>query len=415
MRVKLSLKKIADAELLSRLFKLLEDSRRVESELIAHVAEVDARKLYAREGASSMFAYCTEALHLSEAEAWLRIRVARASRKHPMVLEMLAAGRLHLSAIVVLAPHLTPENAEALLKRAVHKSKRQVEELVAEIAPREDAPSVLRKLPGSSVSTTGSQPQLTPDSVEEMGHRLNPEAAGDVERGRSPDAVGASAVPDGGEAGSRSESRGFSEAAEPDRPIRPAQRSATVVPIAPERFKVQFTADAELRDQLERLRALTRSAVPDGDIGKVIALAVSRELQRLEARRFAKTKAPRRALADTDTSPRSRRIPAAVRRTVHRRDGGRCTYRDRHGRRCTRRHDLEFHHRMPFAQGGSHAPENLALLCRAHNALLAEQDYGKEVMKRHRRESTAADPSAAAGMRGAAPGSAPLRNGPLPP
>ena len=94
-----------------------------------------------------MFAYCTERLHLSEAEAYLRIAAARASREHPILLAMLADGRLHLTAIAKLAPHLNPDNREAVLKRATHCSKRQVEELAAELAPRPDAPALIRKLP----------------------------------------------------------------------------------------------------------------------------------------------------------------------------------------------------------------------------------------------------------------------------
>jgi hypothetical protein len=146
MRGSPNLKAVSDDELLRGLSQLLQQSRRVEGDLIAYVAEVDERKLYAREAVSSMYAFCTERLHLSEAEAWLRIRVARASRKHPMLLPMLRDGRLHLSGIVVLAPHLTPNNRQALLKRATHKTKREIEELVAELAPREDVPAVMRKL-----------------------------------------------------------------------------------------------------------------------------------------------------------------------------------------------------------------------------------------------------------------------------
>ena len=71
---------ISDDELLRRLTDLLRQSRRVEADLVAHIGEVDERRLYAREAAPSMFAYCTEVLHLSEAEAYLRIAVARASR-----------------------------------------------------------------------------------------------------------------------------------------------------------------------------------------------------------------------------------------------------------------------------------------------------------------------------------------------
>jgi len=81
-------------------------------DLVAHIGEVDQRGLYARRACSSMFVYCTEILHLSEAEAYLRIVAARAARKYPMLLVMLGEGRLHLSGIAILAPHLTEENCD---------------------------------------------------------------------------------------------------------------------------------------------------------------------------------------------------------------------------------------------------------------------------------------------------------------
>ena len=138
---------LSDNDLLRCLAEILSQSRRVERDLVAHIGEVDARRLYAREAFPSMFAYCTGALHLSEGEAYLRIAVARASREHPILLAMLGDGRLHLSGIAQLAPHLTAENREALLSRATHRSKRQIEELIAEVAPREDVPALIRKLP----------------------------------------------------------------------------------------------------------------------------------------------------------------------------------------------------------------------------------------------------------------------------
>ncbi len=141
------LKSISDDELLHCLSGLVQQSRRVESELVAHIAEVDARRLYAGEACSSMFIFCTEVLHLSEHEAYLRIAVGRASRRHPVLLTMLADGRLHLSGIAKLAPHLSEANRETLLARAAHKSKREIEELVVEITPKPDVPAVMRKLP----------------------------------------------------------------------------------------------------------------------------------------------------------------------------------------------------------------------------------------------------------------------------
>src|SRR5215470_15452014 len=129
MKYECALSSLSDDELLRRLLDLLRHSRRVEADLVAHIGEVDARRLFAREAAPSMFAYCTEILHLSEAEAYLRITVARASRVHPVLLAMLGGGRLHLSGIAKLAPHLTVANRDSVLARAAHRSKREIEDL----------------------------------------------------------------------------------------------------------------------------------------------------------------------------------------------------------------------------------------------------------------------------------------------
>jgi hypothetical protein len=166
MTHKLPLKTISDDELLRRLTELLRQSRRVESELVAHIGEVDERRLYRREASASMFAYCTEVLNLSESEAYLRIAVARASRKHPMLLTMLGDGHLHLSGIAKIAPHLTEANRETLLSRAAGKSKRKIEELVAELAPKPDVPAAMRKLPERRGKTPPRPAvELRPDGV----------------------------------------------------------------------------------------------------------------------------------------------------------------------------------------------------------------------------------------------------------
>jgi hypothetical protein len=375
MRGRPSLKTITDEELLRRLSDLLKQSRHCEADLIAHIAEVDARKLYAREAAPSMFAYCTERLHLSESEAYFRIGAARASRRHPVLLAMLADGRLHLSGIERLAPHLTQKNCASLLGRAVHKTKRQIEDLVANVAPRLAAPPTMRRLParrGSAMAgglAVGSELRAA-EVTEATAARHE---AGVAHPGPCPT----------GAVQSDDELRldGVSTVCGNSR-----LRRAVVEPVGPARFRVRFDASAELRDKLERLQALMRSSVPDGDLAKIIDAAVTEKLERLEAKRFAKVKKPRKSLAETDTTPRSRGIPAAVRRTVYQRDGGRCTYRDPHGRRCAKRHDLEFHHYgTPFGKQGDHSPQNIRLMCKSHNALRAEEEYGKEVMARLRR------------------------------
>jgi hypothetical protein len=167
----------------------------------------------------------------------------------------------------------------------------------------------------------------------------------------------------------------------------PAQpRRAVVEPISPARYRVQFTASAELHAKIERLAALMRSEVPDGDLAAIIERAVAEKLERLEARRFGRSAAPRKALSDADVSGKSRHIPAAVRRAVRARDGDRCRFVDEPARRCSERHRLEFHHRRPYGMGGDHSPENISLLCPQHNRYLAELDYGQVAMRRRRKE-----------------------------
>jgi hypothetical protein len=394
---------IPDDDLLRRLADLIRESRRTEADLVAYMAEVDARRLYAREATPSMFVYCVERLHLSEAEACLRIAAARASREHPIVLEMLADGRLHLSAIAKLAPHLTPDNREDVLRRATHKTKREIEELVAELAPRPDVPDAIRKLPAGRFVAR-------PVGTRQGDHR-NPPASGLQPNGTELD-VGnlpsggpmALPCPDRAAGGESSLVRSFGEMGTTSglRPERvdshrldgvarwaasSTSAPSVIEPLAPARYRVQFTASAELRDKLERLQTLMRSTVSGGDLAAVIDAAVTEKLERLEARRFGRTKTPRKSAPASDTSPRTRNVPAAVRRAVHERDEGRCRYVDAHGRRCTARGQVQYHHRVPFGVGGNHAPANMSLLCPAHNRQLAEIDFGRGAVGSHRRTS----------------------------
>jgi hypothetical protein len=376
------LRQLPDDELLRRTTELVGRSRRTEAEIVAHIAEVDERRLFARSASPSMFAYCIEVLRFSEAEAYLRIAAARAARAHPTLLDMLADGRLHLSSVARIAPHLTAANRDAVLARAVHKSKREIEELVAELAPRPDATAFVRRLPEPrlhrAASPTSSAPaadlsrpsvatvQLVPDRV--AGTRLVPDRV----------------------AGTRIDRDGVAACQ-----LVPERVPRAIEPTSPGRYKVQFTASRELRDKIERLRELMGVV----DLAAVIDEAVGDKLARLEARRFALPKAPctTRTMAPRPTptgAPRptptkarptapnaragartSRHIPAEVRRAVRLRDGGQCVYADPQGRRCSSRRHLEFHHRHPYGHGGKHTVENTCLLCSTHHALMTAADY----------------------------------------
>ena len=114
---------------------------------MAHLAELDTRRLYLAQGYGSLFSYCTQALLLAEHAAYNRIEAARASRKFPAILERLVDGSVNLSTVRLLAPYLTPENCDEVLAEAAGKSKRDVEVLVARLAPRPDESPSIRRLP----------------------------------------------------------------------------------------------------------------------------------------------------------------------------------------------------------------------------------------------------------------------------
>jgi hypothetical protein len=319
----------------------------VEAVLIAHIAEVDARRLYAREARPSMFAYCTEVLNLSEQEAYLRISVARAAREHSLLLTMLADGRLHITGAGRIVPHLAAGDAEALLAQAAFKSRRAIEEMLVARSPQSDAPTLVRRMPTRSPILVAGEPVATGGS-------------------RTPDARP---------------------------PLPPGPPSQVPRPLAPDRYRVQFTAGAIFCRKLDRAKDLTRFSIPGGDIATILEVALTEMLVRLEARRFALTAKAR--VDSQEGSSSGRYVPAAVRRGVFRRDGGRCRFVNSEGARCSACTQLEFHHVEPFAHGGKASVANIQLMCRTHNAYRAECDFGSAHMERFRKGAPTRPPPAA--------------------
>jgi hypothetical protein len=137
---------LTDAELIAAVKEIATRERASTAELVEHFAELEARGLHLAAGYTSLYEYCREVLHLTEDRACNRIAAARAARDFPVVLDMLADGRLNLSTLRLLIPHLGEDHAE-LLAEAAFRSKREIRELLARRAPRPDVPSAVRRLP----------------------------------------------------------------------------------------------------------------------------------------------------------------------------------------------------------------------------------------------------------------------------
>ncbi len=347
-----SLSDLSDASLLAEAVRTAGAERRATADLVALLAEVDARKLYLGQGHPSLFAWCTAVLHLSEPAAYSRIAAARSARRYPIILTLLGNGGVTLTAITLLAAHLTDENHEALLEAARHASKRDVERLVASLVPQPSIASTLRRLPASP------PPARLPDVP------ASSPAAADREDGLSADAPAGMEQPP-------------ASVAPRDGPRAELIRSTTapravVAALDSDRYLLKVTLSGAARAKLERARDLLRHVVPHGDPAAIVDRALTVLVEQLEKSRYAAAHRPAARPRATSTP---RHVPAAIRRAVWTRDERRCAFAGVDGR-CRETGWLELHHVVPFARGGPTTVENLALRCRAHNAYEAERDFG---------------------------------------
>jgi HNH endonuclease len=347
---------LSDSDLLVRIVALAGKERQASVDLVAHLAVLETRpSLHASQGCGSLFTYCTEVLRLSEDAACNRIEAARACRSFPVILDHLASGAMSLTSVRLLRRHLTSENHEAVLARACGRSRREIEALVAELAPRPDVPSSVRKLP-SVAPVPAPMPVSAPTSP---ATRVEAAIVAPAPRPFSP----------------------------PPPPFAPPRVVPTRRPIiettSPERYRVQFTIGKESHEKLRRVQALLRREIPNGDPGAIFDRALTLLLEKVERTKLGAAKKPRPGAIrpGTDRQLRTpvvptRDVPRQVQRAVCQRDGGQCGFVSRDGHRCTERTFLEFHHIVPYAKGGLATVENISLRCRRHNQYEAELVFG---------------------------------------
>ena len=344
--------RLDNAELTAELSRLARCEREATAALIVHLAEFDARRLHEGEGYSSLFRYCMAVLHLSEDAVYNRINAMRAARRYPAIIEGLESGAFSLTTVKLLAPHLTAENHAGLLAAACGKSKQAVEELLACRFPQADVVARVRKVPTAPADWVGPDLTAAPSVVDNPAGSLGAALA------------------------TQPVVKSNSEAS-PALPM-PATARAVVRPLAPERYEIRFTASSAMREKLRIAQDLLGHAIPSGDIAEVFDRALTVLVADLSRRKLAATGRPR---ASRGQSENSRNIPAEVKRPVVAKDGGRCTFVARNGRRCEERRFLEFHHVVPHAAGGKPTADNIELRCRAHNGHEVDRYFGPGVRR----------------------------------
>ncbi len=149
----MNLTDLSDAQLLDSLKTLCGQGRVVLARLLAHLVEVEERRLHLEAACPSMVQFCVQRLGMSEDEACRRIHAARLARRFPDLLVRIERGELTLSTMALLQDALTEASYPELVEAAAGKTKAEVQALLAKRFPSPDVPAAI---------TTAAGPQLVP-------------------------------------------------------------------------------------------------------------------------------------------------------------------------------------------------------------------------------------------------------------
>ena len=397
-----SLTDLSPTELLATLDTAWVAGNRALARMLAYLGEVERRGLHVDMSCSSMFVFVERRFGLTGGSAFRRLTAARLVRRFPTVMSRVESGDIHLEALCALRDVLTAENVDDLMAQTAKKTLREVEAIVACLAPRPDVKGKIRKLPERRLPDPTQAPVVVPLQQDEPRGEPAPEPDGSlfaVARAVASQSPVVASIP---EAIVPEASPQVTLAAVADRVVAPPVAAhAPTAAIAPRaeaprprmqqlseaRHKVQLTVSSETRAKIERAQALMRHRNPSGDLEVVFDRAMDALLEKLEKERLGKTSRPQKKARPSKDG----HIPAETRREVFARDGEQCTHVDQHGNRCGCRDFLELDHVVPRAKGSSDEASNLSVACRAHNRRYADQQFGKDyVLERieQRREAT---------------------------
>jgi hypothetical protein len=298
--------------------RLVCQSNRVLATLLAHLGEVEARGLHRTRACASLYIYCIYELRMSEDAVYRRVVAARLVKRFPALFGAVERGELHLTALVLLAPHLTEANVGDVVARAKFRTKKEISKLVRLLSPLPDVPSRIEPLglerrPASRATWSNTTQrwvrELEPDARPD--NWLAPQEATAI----SEDAVLVES------ALARSDPADVTEPCEEKPPEDAPARSEGVETTfdyartsvgdartsldGPQRLKVQFTANEEYVALVEEAKALLSHSLPRADLAEIHRRAMRNLVAELKRRKYATT--ARRARAATTVG-----APAAI-------------------------------------------------------------------------------------------------------
>jgi 5-methylcytosine-specific restriction endonuclease McrA len=305
------------------------------AEFLVLLQELDATRGWARLGYASLFDFCHLSLNLTRAEAYSRTRLARLAGEVPQVLSLLKSGEIKLSALRILAPILTPQNFSDVFAAIRGKTTREVEDY-------RNTFRVHEKPAARGVVRTMYSP-IESEATAELHCEPQANASEKTPRANTPENT----------------------------------------PHMKKTIRMALTLDEELWEKYRRACNLSNHSSSGTDVAEMMEMLLDHYLKKHDG----SAKQIQHGEKAPNKEQPGRYIPKQVRREVRERDGHRCGYVDETtGKRCDCERGLQYDHIVPFARGGaSNTPQNLRLLCPAHNRLAAEHVFGLEFMNQKMR------------------------------
>jgi hypothetical protein len=324
---------LTNDELIAGTRRLVGASNQVLAMLLAHLAEVEARGIHRQRACSSLYTYCIYELRFSEDAAYRRVSAARLVKRFPALYEAIASGELHLTGLLMLGPHLTPENHLDVLGRAKHRTKKELGKLLRALDPLPDLPARIEPLAPAPARPVTTKPSWA-DFVESLSPVVRELQPGDAPRDWMNDElpVGVAEL----RAPRAANDEKCAAERDPDGELPALARPEAAPVTGPLRYGVQFSAEEEYVQLVERAKALLSHAHSKSTLEEIHLRAMRLLVADLEKRRFGKAARPRR-VADKGEASRP-----------------------------------------------GHESSNLTLRCRAHNALAAEEDFGRNFVEQKR-------------------------------
>ncbi|HSC85815.1 MAG TPA: HNH endonuclease signature motif containing protein [Polyangiaceae bacterium] len=352
-----SLFELTDVELVDGLRELETRQRVTIAAIVEHLLEMDRRRLHLRLGYSSLYEYCQVALELSEDEAYRRVAATRMVAEFPEALGLLSKGRLTLTTLTMLKPHVTTDNAPEMFEMAAGLTKRELEKQLASLRPDSARNDVFAR---GRLRATGPEQWRLETTVGESTRSLL-ERALDLTSHTNPTRAFEPVL--------EQALRLLVEKLEREKrgKLAPARKAARSV-------DVEDTADVVAADGAAEVAAETVEVVAAAAKKVEVALSLPEPIDLT-----APTQWMGRTAAASSAPARKARpaIPRPVRRAVFERDGERCAFVGRDGRQCECRRHLELDHFIPWELLREHTVGGLRVMCRAHNQLLAEDWFGR--------------------------------------